>query len=129
MLKSVKGQILVETCLIIPVLIFLISFIIQVALIFNSYMLANYASFAACRAGMSYFNVNKDSRAYSNAKKAARIVLLPDSVSSALLADIKVEKIGNDIAVKITYPMPLIFNLRRFFPYAMLTTTCRMPMK
>lgn len=128
-LKTSNGQILLETCLIIPVLLLFVFLIIQISLIFNSYLVVNYAAFSAARAGVSHFNNLPDSNPYNAAKDAARIVLLPLSPVSALVANVKVNKQGNEVYVKIKYPMPLIFNVRRFLPYAMLIATCRMPIK
>jgi len=123
-----NGQVLVETCIVLPVIILFIFLVMQVSIIFNTYMIVNYAAFSAARSAVSYFNSDSKGNAFSAAKNSARIILSTASIKSSVLSNIKVKKLGNDAYVKITYPMPYLINVK-LFNYSFMTATCRMPIK
>lgn len=69
--KEQEGVAAVETILIIMVFLMLVFGLIQLSLVFNAKLMANYAAFCACRAGIVH-NADADKM-----KQAAQIALAP----------------------------------------------------
>jgi hypothetical protein len=73
MFKNNDGQAMLEAAITVPLLIFLVCVIIQLALLFNTKLVVNYAAFCAARAGL----VNGLDK--SKMEKAAEIACIPIS--------------------------------------------------
>lgn len=137
-----KGQALVEAVIIIPVSIFLILVTIQISLLYNSYLILNYAVYCGARAGAVHFlKTDRDSvagfsgiqvkssnfeEASSIAKKAVRTVLIPHSPIEAFLTKIEVDVEHKTFSVKAIYPAKLLVKLFGILPNVQITASSRM---
>jgi hypothetical protein len=80
-LKNNKGQAMLETLIVLPVVVFFILLIIQVALMYNAKLITNYAAFCATRAAVVY---NGDSQKAHNAAAIALSCVSPPLIKDAL---------------------------------------------
>jgi len=120
-LNNKRGQALTEFVIIIPVLFLLIFGIMQMCLIYSSYIVVSHAAYTAARAGVVHYI---DGTYKSKAKEAARIICKPligDSIpeviveeSDGVVYDAEYKQYvtaPNDLKITVTYHMPIIFPL------------------
>ena len=98
-LDNKKGQALTEFVIIIPILFLLIFGIMQMCLLYSSYIVVNHAAFIGARAGV----------VGGSASQAAKEICAPLINGS----DVTVGAVpaGSDLKVTVTYNMPIIFPL------------------
>lgn len=126
--KKNTGQALVEAVIIIPIAIFLILGTIQIALLYNSYLILNYAVYCGSRAGAVHLSADPYNfeKAGNIAKKAVRTVLIPHSPMEALLTKIEVDVETKTFKVKAIYPAKLLVKLFGILPNVQITASSRM---
>lgn len=112
------GQALIEVVLILPIALFLFLFTIQIALLYNSYLILNYATYCGARAGAVHFSSDPGDfeKASNIAKKAVRVVLIPNSPIEAFLAKIEVNIDSKTFTVRVNYPAKLLIKLFGLLP-------------
>ena len=119
-LDNKRGQALTEFVIIIPVFFLLIFGIIQMSLLYSSYIVVNHAAYIGARAGVV-------GGKYGDAAKKICSPLINGS-------DVIVQRdyAGNDLKVTVTYRMPIIFPFigKALGRKAILVrATCRMRME
>jgi Flp pilus assembly protein TadG len=126
--NSVKGQVLVEFVLISTISVLLILFTIQIALLYNNYLIVNYAAYCGARAGVVHLSVEPHNfqKSDSIAKKAVRTVLMPYSPKESLLTKIEVNVDSKTYIVRITYPAESLIKLFDILPFIPITATSKM---
>ena len=102
-----KGQVMVEVCLVFPIVILLIFSIIQLSLYMNSSLIVNYAAYCAARSLIVHSE--KPDRIVK-AKQSARMILSTISIPKAALSRIKINRNGNEFSVSIYYPYKFLFQ-------------------
>ncbi|MFH1825122.1 MAG: TadE family protein [Candidatus Firestonebacteria bacterium] len=124
-----KGQVLVESVLVFPVLIFFLLCIIQIGILFNTYYIVNYASFCAARSAIVHTQL--PDQPISCAQSAARAVLLSLKTKEALFLPIVTMKFyGLELEVTVTYLLkPIIPILGGILPYIPVTSSTRLPIE
>lgn len=126
--KKNTGQALVEAVIIIPIAIFLILITVQIALLYNNYIILNYAVYCGARARSVHFAADPSDfeKASNIAKKAVRTVLISYSPVEAFLARIEVNIDSKTFSVKVIYPARLIVKLFGILPNVQITANSRM---
>ncbi len=109
---------MIEFVIVMPVLIFFVMAIMQLALVATANIMTNYAAFSAARS----YSVHQDE---DKAKLAARIVLMPISSPSPRREGIGLNSIISEILEKIPVPefMQEVRTMARRYMYAADNTT------
>lgn len=100
-----KGQVLVETVLVIPFLILMLLLVLQTALVFTVYYITNYASYRAARAAVIHFGEKESPEAA--ARQAAGAVLLALGANTKTLGSslsVRSRLLIDQYEVTVTYP-------------------------
>lgn len=114
-----SGQALTEFVIIIPVLFLLIFGIIQMSLLYSSYIVVSHAAFIGARAGV----------VGGNYVKAAKEICSPLINGSDVI--VSAGGAGSDLKVIVTYRMPIIFPVisKVLGKTISVSATCRMMME
>ena len=123
--KNERGQALTETAIALPLIIFLVLCIVQLAVIYLDYQLLQYAAFCSARAAVVNFDSQQGAK--SSADHAARIVMAASSLKSAALVTVTLTSANGDATVECGYPVRIFLpGLNRLFGYDWLTARCTM---
>lgn len=123
-----KGQVLVETVIIFPILIFFLFCIIQIGILFNTYYIVNYASFCGCRAAIVHTQLPDNPVKYAN--DAVRIVLLSLRTKEVFLSKVTVKFYYPELEVTVMYPLNLIIPIfGEILPYIPIYSSTRLPIE
>lgn len=123
-----KGQVLVESVIVFPVLIFFLLCIIQIGILFNTYYIVNYASFCAARSAIVHTQLPDNPVDCAN--KSARIVLLSLKTKEVFLSIVTVKFYYPELEVTVMYPLKLIVPiLGGLLPCIPVTSSTRLPIE
>lgn len=126
--RNLKGQALVESVIIIPVLIFFLLCIIQIGILFNTYYIVNYASFCGARSAVVHTQMPDNPKAY--AYKSAMIVLASLKQKEIAGTRVIVNFYYPELEVVVIYPVKLIVPiLGGLLPYIPVTASTRLPIE
>ncbi|MBS4196146.1 TadE/TadG family type IV pilus assembly protein [Lederbergia citri] len=102
-MKSQKGQSLVETALILPILIMLLFGIVDFGRIFHAYLTLDHAGREAARSAA----IGKEDGEIEN-KIASSTTSLGSGVNSNIFPSKAIRKSGDDVTITLTYTVNLI---------------------
>lgn len=118
--NGTEGQILVETAITLPLVIFLVLIVIQLAFYMTTSLAVNYAAYAGARAAVVHVEDGEYERV---GIRAARIVLAGLSIPRALLSDVSVSRAHRKLTVDISYPFPWIIRTS-WWPFKFIKGRC-----
>jgi hypothetical protein len=126
-----RGQVLVETVLVVPMLVIFILCIVQVGMLFIVSYTANYASFCAVRSAVVHTRLPDNPAVY--ARLSAVYAFSSLGINKGAAAGALTVRCGicyPDYEVTVMYPCRVIVPvLSGFIKYIPVTSSCRLPIE